>query len=341
MKEQYKDWFDLDVDQIEPKPLSEHQKKNIKTHVLANNKYRKKKFNMRHLASAAILGLSVVTASYFALPAIAGQIPFMQNVLTYFENQELPDTYTDIATVVNQVQTSNGIDVMIENAVYDGTNIMITYAIQTEKALGDNPRAAGWLDIKESSGLSGSGSIEKINDTTYVGVEKTTPYFEKESPEEIHVEWTPQTFTNNQTSEQIEGDWQFEFMLTRLPTTLLQLNKSIKQDGITLTMNSLERSEMAAVLHYEFNDEEPHLRDWPFVSIEVIEAKDNLGNVYEVNGNGGISYDDGTSSEWRATIFSLDERASSLTIRPEIYYSKESGELLEKIPMSPITIDLN
>lgn len=341
MNEQYKNWLDLDVDQIEPKPLSEKQKQSIKTYVLTNNKYEKKKFDMRHLATAAILGLSVVTASYFALPAVAGQIPFMQNVLTYFEDEELPNTYADLATVVSQVQTSNGIDVMIENAVYDGTNVMITYAIQTEQALGDNPRAEGWLDIRESSGMGGTGSIEKINETTYVGVEKVTPFFNKENPEEIHVEWTPQAFTNNQTNEQIEGDWQFEFKLTQLATNLLTLDQSVKQDGIKLDMKSLELSDMAAVLEYEFDVDKSVLHDWPFVSIEISEVKDNLGNVYEVNGNGGISYDNGTINESKATIYSIDELADSLTITPEIYYSKGSGEGLEIVPMSTITIDLN
>lgn len=341
MKEQYQDWFDLDIDQIELKPLSDIRKKKIKMYVLANNKHEKKKFNMRHLAAAAILGLSVVTASYFALPTVAGQIPFMQNVLTYFEDEELPNTYADLATVVNQVQTSNGIGVMIENAVYDGTNVMITYAIQTELALGDAPRAEGWLDIRESSGIGGTGSIEKINDTTYVGVEKVTPHFTKENPEEIHVEWTPQAFTNNQTSEQIEGEWKFEFKLTQLATSLLTLDKSITQDGIKLTMKSLELSEMTAVLEYEFNVDESILQDWPLVSIEINEVKDNLGTVYEVNGNGGVSYDNGTINESKATIYSIDEQASSLTITPEIYYSKGFGQGLETVPMSTITIDLN
>lgn len=341
MKEQYKDWLDLDIDHINLKPLSAHQKKDIKTYVLTTNQYKKKQFNMRHLATAAVLGLSVVTASYFALPTVAGQIPFMQNVLTYFEAEELPNTYADLATVVNQVQTSNGIDVMIENAVYDGTNVMITYAIQTELELGDNPRAEGWLDIKESSGIGGTGSIDKINDTTYVGVEKVTPHFKKENPVEIHVEWTPQAFTNNQTSEKIEGDWQFEFKLTQLATNLLTLDESLKQDGIQLKMKSLERSDMAAVLQYEFDVDKSTLHDWPLVSIEINEVKDNLGNIYEVNGNGGVSNDNGIFNESKATIYSLDERATSLTITPEIYYSKGSGKGLEIVPMRTITIDLN
>ena len=340
MNDQFKNWLDLDIDQLETKPLTELQKRKIKNHVTANSKRKMKKFNTRLLASAALLGLSIAAASFFALPTIAGQIPFIQDVLTYFEDEELPVTYTNLATAIDEVQSSSGIDVMIENAVYDGTNLIITYAIQTELPLGDNPYFKGWVDIEESVGAGGSSSIEKINDTTYVGVEKVTPHFKDGNPDVIHVQWTPQAFINSQTSEETEGDWQFEFALSQLTTTLLELNESVEHDGITLTMKSLEHSQMAAVLEYEFDVEESILQERPYVSIEMTEVKDDLGNIYEVHGNGGTSYDNGTSNESKATIYSLDKRASTLTIIPEIYYSTGSGKSIETTPMRPITINL-
>lgn len=340
MNDRLKHWIDLDIDQLEPKPLSNQQRKNIKQRVLANDKPKKKKFYVRAIAIAATLGLSVATAGYFALPTIAEQVPFIQNVLTYFEDDELPNAYADFATIVEQVQTSNGVDVMIKDAVYDGTNVMITYAIQTERALGVSPQAEGWIDIKESEGLSGTGSIEKINATTFVGVEKVTPNFKKESPEEIHVQWIPKTLVNTQTNEQIDGNWKFEFSLPRLSTTFLQLDESLKQDGITLTMKSLEQSEMAAVLEYGFEIEEAVLQDSSFISVEMIGVTDNLGNVYEVSGNGSISYDNGTMTESRTTIYSLNKEATSLTITPVIYYSKGAEGLHKETPMRPVTIEL-
>jgi hypothetical protein len=71
----------------------------------------------------------------------------------------------------------------------------------------------------------------------------------------------------------------------------------VVQDGLTLVMKSLEQSEMATVLNYDFYVEKTILQDWPFGSVEMIEVKDNLGNVYEINGNGGISHDNGASNE--------------------------------------------
>lgn len=339
MNDKFKDWVDLDVDHVEPKPLSSEHKRTLKSHVLSNTK-TKKRFKPQYVAAAAVLGFSVMTASFMSLPAVANQIPFIQSIVSYFEDDALPNTYSDLATIVNQVQSSNGIDVMIENAVYDGTNIFLTYAIQTEKELGDNPRVEGFIDVDQSTGMGGTGSIEKIKDTTYVGVEKVTPHFNDEPPEEILVRWEPKAFENFQANSTFEGDWEFEFTLSQLSTDLQLLNETAAQDGITLVMKSLKQSEMTAVLQYEYFVEEEILQDWPLVSIEMTSVTDNLGNTYEMNGNGGVSHDNGVSNEWRATVYSLDPNASSLTFTPEVYYSKGSGELVETKKLEPITIDL-
>jgi hypothetical protein len=340
MKQECKDWIDLDIDQIEPKPLSTAQKMNIKRHVLFKSKV-KKPFNVRYLAIAALLCISVVTTSFMTIPALANQLPFIQKILTYFDGDALPNSYVDFATIVNQVQSDNGIDIMIENAVYDGTNVILTYAVQTEFEIGDNPRTEGFLEVKETSGIGGTGTIEKINDTTYVGVEKVTPHFKGESPEEIVVKWQPIAFENTQTNQQFEGDWTFEFTLAQLPTNVQLLNQTMKQDGLTLVMKSLEQSEMTAVLTYDYYVEKSILQKWQFVSIEMMEVKDNLGNVYKTNGNGGVSRENGASNEMRATIYSLNPDATSLTLTPEVYYSKGSGEVLEVKEMEPITILLD
>lgn len=332
------EWLDLDIDEMEPKPLSSEQKNAIKKHVLSNSN-RKKRFHMRYLA-VAVIGVSVITAS-FMTPAIASQFSFIQSILGYFEDDPLPDSYVDFATVVDQVQSSNGIDVMIEDAVYDGTNVILTYAIQTERELGDNPRSDGYLQVDKANAIGGSGSIRKINETTYVGIEKLTPYFTGENPEEILIQWQPNSFVNSQMKTQFDGDWKFEFTLERLSTDIQLLNQAVEQDGITLVMKSLEQSDMTAVIAYESYVEEFILQDWKFVSVEMVEVKDNLGNVYEVEGNGGVSYENGAMSEWLATIYSLDPEATSLTFTPQVYYSIGYGEELEMKKMKPMTIDLD
>lgn len=340
MSQEFKKWLELDINEIEPMPLSKEQKAKVKIHVLSKSK-RKKRFNVRYFAASALFVVSVVTASLITFPAIANQLLFVKSILTYFEKDALPETYEEFATIVNQVQSSNGLDVMIENAVYDGTNIILTYAIQTEVELGQQPRTKGFINVEPASGIGGTGSIEKINDTTYVGIEKVTPHFNGESPEEVLVHWEPIAFGDFQMNTEMKGDWNFEFTLSQLPTNVQLLNKTISQDELTLVMKSLEHSEMAAVLHYNYYVENSILEDWPYVSVEMSEAKDNLGNVYELNGNGGVSHNDGATNEWRTTIYSIDPNATSLTFTPRIYYSKGSGKGMVEEKMRPVTIQLD
>lgn len=341
MKKKYRDWFDFDMDQIELIPLSAEQKKDIKDHVLSKNKV-KKSIRLRYLATAVLLGISVITVSFMSLPALANQIPFIQSVLTYFEDNSLPNinTYTELATDMKQVQSSNGIDVSVENAVYDGTNIILTYTIKTEAELGDNPRVDGMLDIQKTNSIGSNSNIRKINDTTYAGLEKVTPHFKNKSPEEIQVFWQPTLFENMQTNKKFEGNWQFEFTLNQLSTNTLKINQSIQENGITLDMKSLKQTELTAVLQYEFKVDHSILKECPFVIIEMVDVKDNLGNTYEIDNNGGISKENGTSNKRKITIYSLNPNAKALTLTPKVYFSKGSGKLAETKQISPITIDL-
>lgn len=341
MKEKYVDWIDLDIDQIELVPLSTEQKKELKEHVLSKSKV-KKSINIRYLATAVLLGISVITVSFMSHPAFANQIPFIQSVLTYFEDNALPkiNTYTELATDVKQVQSSNGIDILIDDAVYDGTNILITYTIKTEAELGDTPRIDGMLEVQKTNGIGASSGIRKINNTTYVGIDKVTPHFKGESPDELLIHWQPQLIENTQTKKKFEGDWQFEFKLDQLSTNNLSINHTIKQTGITLVMKSLNKTDLTAVLEYEFNVDKSILKEWQYVVVEMSEVKDNLGNTYEIDHNGGVSQEEGTSNKRKITIYSLNPNASSLTITPQVNYSKGSSKLPETTKFTPITIDL-
>lgn len=341
MKKKYMDWIDFDINQIELIPLSTEEKTDLKEHVLSKSKV-KKSIKLRHLATAVLLGISVITVSFMSLPALANQIPFIQSVLTYFEDDSLPNinTYTELATDMKQVQSSNGIDVSVKNAVYDGTNIILTYTIQTEAELGDNPRVDGMLDIQKTNSIGSISNIRKINNTTYAGIEKVTPHFKGKSPEEIQVFWQPTLFENMETNKKFEGNWQFEFTLNQLSTNTLKLNQSIQENGITLDMKSLKQTELTAVLQYEFKVDQSILKEWPFVIIEMVDVKDNLGNTYKIDSNGGISKENGTSNKRKITIYSLNPNATSLTLTPQVYFSKGSGKLAKTKQIRPITIDL-
>ncbi|WP_366163644.1 DUF4179 domain-containing protein [Bacillus infantis] len=331
--------LNMDVDDIEPEPLSDKQKAEMRNYILSKSSPRKR-FKPAHMAAAAILVTAVVSASLVSVPAVANQVPFLQSILSYFSVEELPGSYSDLATVINQVESSNGIDIMIEDAVYDGTNIILTYAIQTDKELGATPRSEGWLDVEDATGMGGTGTIEKINDTTYAGIEEVTPHFSGNNPEEILVKWEPKVFENRATNEQFKGDWKFQFSLEQLNGNVQKLSRTVKHDDISLSFNSLKKTDLGAVLTYGFIVEKSTLDEYPFVTVEMSDVKDNLGNEYKIQGNGGVSHDNGVSFDWKTTIYSLDAKAETLTFVPKISYSKGSGKQLMEKEMDSVTINI-
>jgi len=340
MRNDLQEFLDIDINDIEPRALTIKRKAEIKQHVLRKKKKAKKGTFLHTLTAAALIGVTVITGSIISVPVLANHIPFIQNIMEHFKKDTLPNEYVDLATVVNQVQSSNGIDIIIENAVYDGTNVIITYAIQTTFDLGSQPRSEGFIDIEDVKAIGGTGYIDKMNETTYVGVEKITPHFDGKSPEDINIKWEPKVFENSSDTKRYEGDWSFEFSLTQLQTSTQLLNKKEEYPGITLNLKSFEHSKMASVLQYEFVVDRNILKESPFISIEMSNVTDNLGNKYDVNSNGGVSLDDGAFHKSEVSIYSIHPDARTLTFTPQIYYSKGSGMVLNVEEMQPISIYL-
>ena len=336
----YKDWLDLDVDSIEPLELADAKKADIKNNILAKSRKKKMFMSLRRLTAAAIISVSTMTAMSFTFPTVASQIPFMHDIFSYFQNDTDLD-FDKYATTIGQVQTDNGISVMIENAVYDGTAITVSYAIETNKELGDHPREENFFDVEKSKGWSATGRpLRKVSDTTYVGLAKITPRFTNAPPSEVVLSWEPYSFTNTETNTELKGDWQFEFKLTKLESDFLLINESIEQDGVTVLIKSFETNDMSTVIHYEQFIDADALKQWSSVSAQFDNIHDNHGNTYLYNGYGNTTNDNGLSYKSSGSIRTIDPNATSLTFVPTIYFSLGSGKGIETKDMEPIIIGL-
>lgn len=342
MTKGYKEWLDLDVDTIEPLELSDAKKVDIKNNILAKSRKKKKFMSLRQLTAVAIIGISTATAMSITFPTIASQIPFIQNIVSYFNNEDtIYEHYGDFATEIDQIQTSNGVSIMIENAVFDGTSLSVSYALESDIDLGPSPHLSNKADIKGASGLGAHGSLQKVSDTTYVGIEKITPHFDKAAPDEIQVSWQPKAIRDWNTNTEVKGDWQFDFKISKLDVELQLINQSVTSHGVTVIVNSLEKNDMSTVIHYEQFIEATLLSQWADVSVQFDTIQDNLGNTYIGDGNGGRSHDNGLSYKSSGSIKSIDPNAKSLTFTPTIYFSLGSGKGVETKEMEPIIIDLH
>lgn len=342
MTKSHKDWLDLNVDQLEPMELSTEQKVRLKQTIL--NKPTKKRTPkwVRHVTAAAIIGVSAVTTINFTFPTLASQIPFMKNISSYFDNTgTMFENFGNYASDIGQVQTSNGISMMIENAVYDGTSVTISFALESEMDLGSHPFMGGdFMDFTGSIGGGGGIRLEKISDTKYAGLANLTPYFDKDAPEEIEVVWKPKALMNTTTNREIQGDWKFKFTIPKLEGNVQLVNETVTNHGVSARFTALGKNDMTTVIHYEYTVKPDLIKEWPFIDIYFDEIKDNLGNTYKVNGNGSVSKDSGRSYQTGATVQSIDPAATSITFVPLIYFSLGSGKGGEEKEMDPVTIIL-
>ena len=339
MNEELKRLMEIDIDSIEEKPLTDNQKQRILKSVRTK---KAPKRTWRKLITAAIVSLAVISGSLYALPTIASQVPFVENILEKIDPNFVPKNYVDLATIINQVESSNGIDMMIENAVYDGTTLMVTYAIKSDKDLGTQPFLHPLLDLKGSTGGSSISSLDKINDGLYTGMIKIIPMFNK-NMDSLQIKWEPKEITNYDTNETFEGDWSFAFKLDALPVTSQHIALTSVNNSVQTTINKIDFTELSTTVHYEYTIDASIMKKYPLSSIHFVEAIDNFGNKHEMHGSGGVMTDDGHGYNWSFSLYNLPEDVTSLTVSSEMYYVLLSGDEAYDMreQLKPITIELN
>lgn len=338
-----KEWMELDIDEIELESVTELEKKRIKNHILKNHK--KKKSIWKPLAFAASMLLFGTIATAFAFPSVASQIPFMSNVISYLDDDFGQYTnFEAFSSELGLVDSDNGVAILIDNAVYDGTNIVVSYALETDKDLGKSLMLSGggnWFDVKGATGMRGSDQIIQIDDKRYVGVAEFTPTFKDGiQPHTIEVTWKPKAIFNYETDLEIKGDWSFQFSLDRIDGTVLTLNETTTQDDVSFTVNSLELTNVSTILSYKQFASEQLRKSWLSITPTFI-IKDDLGNIYLNRTGGGGQTSDGFITYTGTTSFgSIKEGATKLYIETIAVASLENGRGHEEIPLGTIVVDL-
>ncbi|MCA1063951.1 DUF4179 domain-containing protein [Rossellomorea sp. AcN35-11] len=332
-----KEWMDLDVEQLELLDVSDKEKARVKQHVL---KKRRKAPAWRTVAAAAVIGIGAATATTFVMPSVASQIPFMDDVIRYFEGE---DGFEEFSTDIGLAETDQGVTVMIDDAVYDGTNITVSFAIETDKDLGENVHMTGanGFDVAGSTGSGGSSEITKISETRYVGLSTFTPHFENgEYPEKVDITWNPQRLSGIEQDVEVKGEWSFAFSLERLEGNQKLVNETVQSDEVTFTLKSVEFTDVSTVISYEQVVKEAFLEEWPSVT-PVFRVTDDRGHVYmDGTGGGGVSPDNGKTFEGTTAFGTIEEGAGELIIQPIIIASLMSGEGHEEMELAPIVIEL-
>ena len=274
------------------------------------------------VAAASVLAVGISAATLTASPALANymaQLPVIGNVFSIFaEGEHGLEVYERFSEDVGLMETSNGITVSIEQAVYDGTQVTFTYKITSEKELDSSAHLTASPILLEAEGPSGGMEWEPV-EGGIAGIAEITHL--DEDAEQVNVLWEPESLYTE--AGEIQGDWKFEFAIEQLEKESISLDEKVSASGVTVHFTDLSFTEVSVNIAYQQLVEPSLLEEYLYVEAELV-VQDDLGNVYKVPYNGGGTPEDARTAEdfeWTATIRGLAPEASKLTFYPFAHVS--------------------
>lgn len=324
--------LNTDIDEIPEAGVTALEKKQLKQRI---TRQKKKPAWLLKTAIAAALLIGTATTAVVALPSIASQIPVLQNIVSYFEDEELIFShFSEVAQTLDMTQTSNGSTVTLEEAVYDGTSVSISFALKTESDLGESPYASGMIEAKGANGYGAGISMTKVDDTRYAGVITMSPDFNNNSPNSLSLTWEPVEFLDAiDYDTKIIGDWSFNFKLRAIEGESFTINETIDVERGSYLLKDLSLTKLSTVLRFDTVDivESQYVTDW--------QITDNLGNSYPmVFGTGGSTMF-GRSYQ-QITFEAIDAEAETITIQPKVFYNEDMEDAGTLVEIAPIVVEL-
>lgn len=324
MKDIYKLLNEVKIndDELEEMEVTELEKARVKSTLIKSiiRKQKRKSWKMPAVAAAIVLSLSVTTIG-LAFPAYAGNIPIIGDMFKFLDKEKtgIYDNYKEFSTEMNLTQESKGIKMTINDAVFDGKTVAVTYSIESGKELeGEIERLAdNMLDIQGARGMVGSYDISKVDNHHYVGLSRFTPSeLDLKGGEMIDIKWKVNSLMFEEEEKDIKGKWNFAFSLKAADSKVQLSNGRAEQNGIQISVEKVVFTPMSFIVHYDQKASKQAIEKWDDVNVEV-EVKDDLGNIYSGEGNGGFGEDSYTMS-WSKTFEKLDPNATKLIITPTV-----------------------
>lgn len=349
MKDIYELLNDITIDEneFEEMEVSELEKAKVKNSLKKSiNKKKKMKSWKKNVAVASILvGLSATTFG-LTFPAYAKNIPVIEDIFRFFDNGRTESSidsndvkdeekglyynYKQFSNKINLTEESNGIKITVKDAVFDGKTVTLTYSIESEQDLGEH---AGTTlpKIEGMNALGGSDRTTKIDTNKYVGI-LTVSNLEDKTLDIANIKWNIDSIQNPVNHTEIKGDWNFDFSLNAVDSTMQLSDSSSEQNGVKVNIEKISFNPMSFIVYYDQIVSENISNKWDGVDVEL-EIKDDLGNVYSGKGNGGKGTDSYNMSLSK-TFEILDENATKLIVSPHITLRDYSSDDYSSVEVS-------
>ena len=303
---------EIEVNELEKKKVKRALKQSI------NNKKKTKSWKRNVAAASMIIVLSFTTFG-ITFPAYASNIPVIGDIFSFFNHEStgnhLYDHYQEYSTEMNLTQESEGIKVTINDAIYDGNTVSLAYSIESERDLGENLNIHGIPKFKESKGMVADSKIVKVDEHHYVGLFHATDP-SKNGEDTVYINWNLENIIQHDTQVENIGDWNFNFSLQSTGNKIQLIHQDTEQDGVKVTLGKLAITPMSFTMYYDIEASEKVSSTWHDVDV-ALEIKDNLGNRYSGEGNGGTGKDSYHMS-WSKTFQKLDPNATQLIVTPHV-----------------------
>lgn len=321
MKDIYELLNDVSIDdnEFEEMEVTEFEKAKVKSDfkksIMMKKKRKSWKWNVA--AAAIVLGISATTLGV-TFPAYAGNIPIIGDIFRFLDNGKtgLYDNYKEYSSELNMTQISNGIQITINDAVFDGESVAITYSIESDRDLGEDLTIFGSANVKGSDGMTGSSRIIKIDDYHYVGLDKITPT--GVTSNNVDINWKIDDLLLIDSEEKVNGNWKFKFSLQATDSQVQLTNQGIEQNGVTVNIEKVMFTPMSFIVFYNQESTEQVQSKWHKADVELV-VKDDLGNIYSGEGNGGSGSDTSTMN-WSKTFEKIDPNATKLIVTPHVTF---------------------
>ena len=147
-------------------------------------------------------------------------------------------------------EESKGITVTINDAIYDGKTVSITYSIETDQDLGNDPMIGGHLDIKGSTGQAGTSTISKVDENHYVGL-ITASSMNLMDANTVKIKWNIESITIPEKQEEIKGKWNFALALDPTESIAKLSDQSVEHNGVQVHVGEISITPMSFIVYYD------------------------------------------------------------------------------------------